>query len=162
MHPKYLDRQGLTALWREALLAQKVLAGRTRGYRHHPQLLRFQGYPAADGGPRLAMSAYLSVVVQEAAERGYAYDARKVGQWWSDGPNPDGLPDIEGEFPVPIAARMDVADGQLAYEWNHLRAKLAARSPEVASRWSSVEQPDPHPLFAITEGPLASWEITPV
>jgi len=25
IHPKYLDRQGLLALWREALLAQKVL-----------------------------------------------------------------------------------------------------------------------------------------
>ena len=42
LHPRYLDRQGLTAAWREALLAQAVLVGRTRGYRHHPQLRRFQ------------------------------------------------------------------------------------------------------------------------
>jgi len=41
LHPKYLDAKGLVALWREALLAQKVLRGKTRGYRHHPQLFRF-------------------------------------------------------------------------------------------------------------------------
>ena len=38
LHPRYLDRQGLTACWREGLLAQAVLAGRTRGYRQHSQL----------------------------------------------------------------------------------------------------------------------------
>ena len=41
VHPRYLDTAGLTACWREALLAQKVLTGVTRGYRHHPQLERF-------------------------------------------------------------------------------------------------------------------------
>jgi len=37
LHPKYLDPQGPVALWREALLAQKVLLGLTRGYRSHPR-----------------------------------------------------------------------------------------------------------------------------
>ncbi|HEX5758920.1 MAG TPA: pyrimidine dimer DNA glycosylase/endonuclease V [Thermoanaerobaculia bacterium] len=32
LHPRYLDRQGILALWREGLLARAVLAGRTRGY----------------------------------------------------------------------------------------------------------------------------------
>jgi hypothetical protein len=36
IHPRYLDPQGLVALWREALLARAVLRGQTRGYRHHP------------------------------------------------------------------------------------------------------------------------------
>jgi len=40
LHPKYLDRLGLLACWRETLLAQKVLRGKTKGYRNHPQLLR--------------------------------------------------------------------------------------------------------------------------
>ena len=40
LHPKYLDSRGLVALWREALLAQAVLVGETRGYQHHPQLTR--------------------------------------------------------------------------------------------------------------------------
>jgi hypothetical protein len=40
LHPRYLDVKGLTAAWREALLAQKVLAGFTIGYMNHPQLIR--------------------------------------------------------------------------------------------------------------------------
>lgn len=31
LHPKYLDSKGLIALWRESLLAQKVLMGKTSG-----------------------------------------------------------------------------------------------------------------------------------
>lgn len=31
LHPNCLDAQGLVALWREALLAQAVLRGQTRG-----------------------------------------------------------------------------------------------------------------------------------
>lgn len=42
LHPQYLDTAGLTACWREALLAQAALAGRTRGYTRHPQLNRFR------------------------------------------------------------------------------------------------------------------------
>ena len=38
LHPRYLDPQGLVALWREALLARAVLCGNTRGHRKHPQL----------------------------------------------------------------------------------------------------------------------------
>ena len=43
LQPGLLDRMGLLALWREGLLAQKVLLGQTTGYRFHPQLKRFQG-----------------------------------------------------------------------------------------------------------------------
>ena len=42
LHPQYLDPQGLVALWREGLLARKVLLGDTQGYRNHPQLDRFK------------------------------------------------------------------------------------------------------------------------
>ena len=42
LHPRYLDARGLVALWRDALLAQALLRGETRGYRHHPQLARFR------------------------------------------------------------------------------------------------------------------------
>ena len=48
-----LDRQAATC-WREALLAQAVLAGRTTGYRSHPQLRRFQEAAA----PLEAVGAY--------------------------------------------------------------------------------------------------------
>ena len=58
LHPKYLDPQGLVALWREALLAKAVIRGETRGYTHHPQLQRFTEHPH----PRLAINAYLAAV----------------------------------------------------------------------------------------------------
>ena len=45
LHPSYLDRIGLTACWREGLLARAVLQGRTVGYRNHPQLERFRAQP---------------------------------------------------------------------------------------------------------------------
>ena len=70
LHPRYLDPQGLVALWREALLAQAVLGGKTRGYQHHPQLERFRALVA----PRSAVSAYLKAVHAEAVIRGYSFD----------------------------------------------------------------------------------------
>ena len=56
VHPRYLDAKGLVAAWREALLAQKVLRGETKGYRHHPQLIRFQ----AQKNPVAAVAAFLA------------------------------------------------------------------------------------------------------
>ena len=73
LHPKYLDARGLVALWREALLAQKVLRGATRGYKHHPQLIRF----AETKNPPAALAAFLKAVRDEAEERGYTFDAEK-------------------------------------------------------------------------------------
>ncbi len=76
LHPRYLDPQGLVALWREALLAQAVIRGETRGYRHHPQLARF----LETDSPKKAIAAYLREVHAEAARRGYAFDAKRIGR----------------------------------------------------------------------------------
>lgn len=136
VHPRYLDRQGLTACWRETLLAQAVLEGATRGYTNHPQLERFRELP----DPLGAIGDYLAGIAAEAGERGYRFDASKVHR--------------RSAAPVVI----EVADAQLALEWRHLMAKLEVRSPELALRWSGVVAPDPHPLFAVVDGPVASWE----
>ena len=74
LHPRHLDAAGLVALWREALLAQAVLLGRTRGYTRHPQLERFR--TAAD--PVAAIAGYLRVVADEAKARGYAFNAARI------------------------------------------------------------------------------------
>jgi hypothetical protein len=74
LHPRYLDTRGLVALWREGVLARQVLRGRTRGYRHHPQLERFRD--CAD--PLRAIDAYLAEVHREAENRGHAFDASKI------------------------------------------------------------------------------------
>jgi hypothetical protein len=134
LHPKHLDRQGLLALWREGLLARAVLRGQTRGYRHHPQLERFRAHAA----PEAAIDAYLAVVQQEAAARGYAFDRSKLG-------------------PLMPTAGIVATAGQLEFEWQHLLAKLALRNPALLERWRS-ERPACHPLFLLEPGPLAPWE----
>lgn len=135
LHPKYLDSQGLVALWREALLARAVLRGETRGYRHHPQLARF----AAHASPRSAINAYLRVVYEEAVERGYDFDRRKIG-------------------PSRSVARITVPRGQMLFEWQHLLGKLSARSPSIHARWRDEVKPANHPLFRVRSGPVAQWE----
>jgi len=74
LHESLLDSKGLVALWREGLLAQKVLLGLTTGYRFHPQLERFR----ATRNPVATISAYLWAVVDEARARGYNFDASKI------------------------------------------------------------------------------------
>jgi hypothetical protein len=135
LHPKYLDPQGLVALWREALLAKAVLGGKTRGYTQHPQLERFK----AHAHPRWAVNSYLATICDEAAQRGYAFDHSKVG-------------------PVRVIQFMSVSSGQLAYEWQHLQSKLSVRSPGVLARWTGVAVPACHPLFRRRPGSVASWE----
>jgi hypothetical protein len=136
VHPRYLDRQGLTACWRESLLAQAVLEGNTRGYVKHPQLERFR----AAHDPLAAIGDYLAGVAAEATARGYHFDASKVHR--------------RGETP----SLMPVTAGQLSLEWGHLRVKLIQRSPEIAARWRDVTTPDPHPLFTVIPGGVESWE----
>ena len=135
LHPRYLDRQGLVALWREALLARAVLRGRTRGYTRPPQLERFRAHPA----PRRAISAYLAAVYAEAAARGYRFDRSKIGTLAS-------------------VARIPATTGQVAHEWAHLLAKVARRDPEHAARLAAVAFPECHPLFVAVAGPVEPWE----
>ena len=135
LHPRYLDAKGLVALWREALLAQKVLAGETRGYRHHPQLARFQARRDALG----AIGAYLAEVQAEAARRGYAFDAGKIRR-------------------VARRVRMPVTRGQLVYELEHLRAKLRVRDVEAYARIEAPRRPAAHPLFEVVPGEVEEWE----
>lgn len=135
LHPRYLDPQGLVALWREALLAKAVLRGDTRGYTRHPQLERFK----AHGQPRLAINAYLAAIHAEAASRGYAFDRSRIGP-------------LRSVHPIPVTT------GQLTFEWLHLQKKLAARNPSLLRRWSGLVMPACHPLFRLRPGPVASWE----
>lgn len=139
LHPRYLDRQGLIAAWREALLAQAVLLGRTRGYTRHPQLLRFREQHA----PERAIAALLLGLLNEADARGYRFTREKIES------DPAEVP--------PIA----VTRGQLDYEWSLLSERMLRRSPDVAARWADLREAEPHPLFTVVEGPIADWERVP-
>ncbi len=147
LHPAYLDRQGLVACWREGLLAQAVLAGRTRGYRQHSQLVRFR----ATADPVAAIGAYLRVLAGEAGTRGYRFDITRV-----DRPAAIGEPQDAGAS-VP---RLPVTEGQVAHEWAHLLAKLAARSPDRYAALVGTAVVDVHPLFHRVPGPVEAWERT--
>ena len=135
LHPRYLDAQGLVALWREALLAREVLRGRTNGYRRHPQLKRFRSCIS----PRTAINRYLALVYAEARSRGYAFDRTKLGR-------------------IGCRQRILVTDGQLQYEWRWLLSKLRRRSPSVHRLYLEVSLPVAHSLFRVVPGPIADWE----
>ncbi|HZP58767.1 MAG TPA: pyrimidine dimer DNA glycosylase/endonuclease V [Opitutaceae bacterium] len=135
LHPRYLDAKGLVAAWREALLAQKVIAGGTRGYTRHPQLVRFRDHPRPDA----VIAAFLRGLAGEAAQRGYRFDTRKIAR-------------------KKFAGRLPETRGQLLYEWRHLQAKLRRRDPERYRKIREVKAPRSHPLFRIIPGGVRDWE----
>jgi pyrimidine dimer DNA glycosylase len=137
LHPSLLDCAGLVALWREALLAQKVLAGTTKGYRHHPQLDRFR----QSRNPTRAIAIYLWSVADEAKERGYHFDASKIAA-------------PRGRFRIPVTT------GQLAYEATHLKQKLRQRDPKRLRLIGQGEPVKVNSTFETVEGPIAPWERT--
>jgi hypothetical protein len=130
-----LDQKGLVALWREALLAQKVLQGHTKGYRSHPQLARFR----QAGTPLTTISAYLWVVHDEASRRGYSFDASKIARRRQ-----------------PRA--LNVTAGQLDFELRHLKAKLRVRDPKRYRELRLIREITAHPLFTVVAGDIEPWE----
>jgi hypothetical protein len=135
IHPSYLDARGLVALWREALLAQKVLRGETKGYTRHSQLIRFRAHP----DPVAMISAYLHGVLAEASRRGFRFDASRIAA-------------------PPWQGQMEEKEGQILFEWRRLLSKLEVRAPLLFERYGSVGTPDPHPLFRIVPGGKREWE----
>ena len=135
IHPKYLDKKGLVALWRESLLAKKVLQGKTKGYRNHPQLLRFKNTE----DPVRFINTYLYQVWIEACERDYCFDKRKIGQ-------------------KKTRKKILLTNGQLDYEFRHLKKKLRTRDPEIYKQLSSVKRVEPNPIFSVKRGKVEAWE----
>ena len=135
LHPKYLDTKGLLALWRESLLARKVLEGGTKGYKNHPQLLRFKATP----DPVAAINAYLAEVFLEAQKRGFSFDASKLAL-------------------VLQCQKISVSKGQVEYERAHLIGNLKRRAPDDVKRILRDKSPNAHPLFIIVDGDVEPWE----
>ncbi len=135
LHPSYLDARGLVACWREGLLARKVLLGQTTGYRSHPQLVRFRAQP----NPIAALDQYLQALLDEAGQRGYAFNPSKISIH-------------------PAKIYMTVTDGQLAFELEHLKNKLLKRSPAIYERIARLTFPLPNPIFTVVKGEPEAWE----
>lgn len=136
LHPRYLDWKGLGALWRETLLAQKVLQGETRGWRNHPQLDRFKTHRA----PLHAVGYYLVRVFDESRRRGYSYNYSKI------------------LYPEEEVDLIGLNHGQLEYEFNTLQKRLMKRQPDKYRDNLVVSELTPHPLFKVRPGSPEPWE----
>ena len=135
IHPKYLDSKGLVALWREALLAQKVLQNETKGYRNHPQLIRFEN----TDNPLGVIGNYLEEIYKESLKRGYSFNKSKINRNRS-------------------TFKIEVKRGQLNYELLHLKKKLKNRDLNTYQRIKTIEYVEPNPIFNVIDGDIESWE----
>ena len=136
IHPMYLDSKGLVALWREGLLAQKVLQGQTRGYKNHPQLNRFK----ATANPVGAIADYLRAVADEADSRGYNFNRDKIAD-------------------KSLGYILTITNGQVQYEFKHLLGKLWDRDRDKYDVVNDCELIAWHPLFRAVDGDIANWEV---
>ena len=136
INPAYLDSKGLVALWRETLLAQKVLLGETKGYKNHPQLERFK----KTNNPVGAIATYLRAVAAEAESRNYNFDKSKIKN-------------------LRFQNKINVTNGQLTYEYSHLLNKLKTRDPHRYNNMFSNKNIKTHPMFINVPGEIEKWEI---
>lgn len=137
LHPEYLDVKGLVALWREGLLAQKVLLGKTRGYKNHPQIIRFKNTKDPIG----MISRYLFEVVKEARRRGYNFDVNKILK-----------------FDVKIEEKMPVSEGQIEYEFKLLKNKLKRRDRKRCQKLNCNYRIKINRVFKKINGGIEMWE----
>ncbi len=136
LHTKYLDTKGLLAVWRETLLAKHVLEGKTKGYKNHPQLIRFKQME----NPLHAINHYLSEIHKEATSRGYHFDESK----------------FDKDF-QPV--KMVVTKGQLEYEMKHLLKKLEARDKDRFKKLHQLKNIEPIGFFKVIKGNIEDWEV---
>lgn len=134
IHQKYLDSKGLVALQREGLLAQNVLLGNTKGYKNHPQLIRFKN----TSNQSAAMASYLRSVIEEADCRGYNFDRSKI-------------------VDMVFKDKIPVTSGQVQYEFEHLLKKLETRDQDLYQKYKDAVELDLHPLFSRIPGEIESW-----
>jgi nitroimidazol reductase NimA-like FMN-containing flavoprotein (pyridoxamine 5'-phosphate oxidase superfamily) len=135
LHPRYLDHKGLVALWREGLLAQRVIRGETKGYKNHPQVERFK----KTKNPVGSITSYLLEIYSESQNRGYNFDREKITGKRSNN-------------------TMRVNRGQLEFELDHLKSKLKKRDKIKYKQIMAVRNPETNPVFIKTEGDIESWE----
>lgn len=136
LSPKYLDRQGLLAVWREGLLAKKVLEGKTNGYKNHPQLDRFKN----SEDTLVYIDSYLFGIYQEAKKRGYKFSAQKI------------------ESLKILTRKIKVNSGQVEYEFIHLMNKLKVRDAGKYEEFKDLRILETHGLFEVIEGDVEDWE----
>jgi hypothetical protein len=135
VHPKYLDCKGLVAVWREGLLAKKVLMGETRGYKKHPQLERFKKHR----NPIAAIDTFLLYIWNESKRRCYKFDRGKIGK-------------------IITKEKIEVTKGQILFEFELLKRKMQKRVARGYQDVLKIKKPAANPLFEIKNGYIENWE----
>ncbi|NIM47035.1 MAG: hypothetical protein GTN40_02650 [Candidatus Aenigmarchaeota archaeon] len=128
VHPKYLDCKGLVALWRETLLARKVLKGKTKGWRNHPQLNKFKTHK----NPVAAVNTYLLYVLEESEKRCYKFNKRK----------------IEKSF---TKNKIKIPKKEVVSDFEDLKNKLKKRDSKRYIEIVKVKEIEVNPIFIINK-----------
>ena len=136
IHPKYLDAKGLVAVWREGLLARKVLEGKTEGYKNHPQLIRFINSENA----LESINQYLYGIYEESTIRKYNFDKSKLYK-------------INSE-----RVELSVNTKQIEYEFVLLKSKLKKRDLTKYNEIKKTPVIQLHPIFVSITGEIENWE----
>ena len=136
IHPKYLDAKGLVAVWREGLLAKKVLEGKTKGYKNHPQLIRFINSENA----LESINQYLYGIYEESTIRKYNFDKSK-------------LYTINSK-----RVKLTVNSKQIEYEFELLKSKLKKRDLSKYNEIINTPVIELHSIFMRITGDIENWE----
>jgi hypothetical protein len=114
--------------------------GKTKGWKNHPQLIRFKNHNA----PIHAIGFYLFIIYNEGCKRGYSYNKSKMFKI------------------VEKVSMINISKEQLAYEFEILKNRVRGRDHtkflELLEFGKKESYPKPHPLFHVIDGKVALWE----
>ena len=105
-------------------MARKILEGKTRGYRHHPQLKIFKSVEC----PIVFIDTYLSYILEEADSRHYNFNKDKIGK-------------------ISTNSKIEVDRKAVLTEFEHLKNKLSKRDYKKYEEIMNVKEPEVNPLF---------------
>ena len=135
IHPRYFDKSGLIAAWREGLQMQKALQN---GEDDDPTLACFKY--ASD--PLRAVGAYLSFLAAEGSKRGYKLAHERIL-----------YPNFDQEF-VPLD------NVRFGFDAEEMHKKLSRRSEAYLRELPAVSEWEMHPVFApATQASSANYTI---
>lgn len=134
VHPSYLDAKGLVGLWRESLLAQRILlrlkSGECKvGYANHPSLLKFKLLPKdlwLD-----SIGDYLFYILKESKLRNYNFNESLILS--------------ESLF----GQKVKISESELDQEVNVLKSKLSDRDHNLYLKVKDLNAHNIklHPIF---------------
>jgi hypothetical protein len=133
LHPSLLGTRYLVAVWREGLLAKKVLEGNTKGYKNHSQLVRFKN----TNNPIAYIHSYLWDISNYAnSVMEYNFNQGKLDTQYQH------------------TGSITVTTEQIRYEFKHLYFKQNGLEVSLPDCFMPVV----HPLFVIVPGNIEHWE----